>query len=65
MSHIISYNSEISCIHCNSFGEYYGEDFLQKYWDYDKNIISPYDIEKSSNKYIWIKCDNEKHAVIK
>lgn len=65
LSHIISYNSEISCIHCNSFGEYYGEDFLQKYWDYDKNIISPYDIEKSSNKYIWIKCDNEKHGSYK
>lgn len=63
--HITSNNTKISCVHCNSFGEYYGEDFLKKYWDYNKNVISPYDIEKSSKKYIWIKCDNERHGSYK
>ena len=38
----------------------FGENFLEKYWDYSKNIISPYEITYKSNKKVWIKCQ-EKH----
>lgn len=48
-----------------SFADYniekYGDDFLEKYWDYDKNIYNPYQIAKASNKIIWIKCQNNKN----
>nr|DAZ34340.1 MAG TPA: endonuclease [Caudoviricetes sp.] len=29
---------------------------LNKYWDWNKNIINPYCINKNSNKKVWIKC---------
>lgn len=50
-----------------SFADYniekLGSDFLEKYWDYEKNTYDPYEIAKSSNKLIWIRCqNNEKHG---
>ena len=48
-----------------SFAKYHIENtdskFLETYWDWDKNIISPYDILKCSHKKVWIKCQNKKY----
>lgn len=59
------------CPYCNhkrihpydSFAYYYiqkyGEDFLDKYWDYDKNILDPWCISIQTNKdYIYLKCES-------
>ena len=43
----------------NSFAYYIQmelKESLDKYWDWDKNIINPYHVSKSSNKKVWIKC---------
>lgn len=50
----------------DSFAAYnarrFGEDFLEKYWDYDKNTIGPYTISSHSNSCkVWIKCQNVDH----
>lgn len=57
------------CPYCNhkrihprdSFAYYYiqkyGEDFLDLYWDYEKNTVDPWQISVQSNKYIYLKCD--------
>lgn len=54
----------IKCNICNSFAQWgidtYGQNFLEKYWS-NKNIISPWEIPKASNKKVWIKCENKKH----
>ena len=60
----------MGCNKCNSFGQWgidnFGEDFLEKYWDYDKNInIDPFLLDKSSNKKVWIKCQNKEYHVYK
>lgn len=51
------------CKRCNSFAQWgidmYGDDFLEKYWDFEKNNVDPWKIAKAANKYIYIKC-NEK-----
>lgn len=56
---ILSKNT-IKCSKCNSIAQYlidtYGFDALEKYWDYEKNTISPWKINKGSSKDIWIKC---------
>lgn len=49
-------------IHPNdSFAKYYiekyGDDFLGKFWDYEKNKVNPWELAKRSNKSIWLKCD--------
>jgi hypothetical protein len=53
----------IMCNQCNSFAQWgidnLGEDFLEKFWDYDRNIINPYNISYSSNKKVWIKCQEK------
>ena len=36
-----------------------GTDFLNKYWDYDKNIVDPMKLHKKSNKLIYIKCQEK------
>lgn len=53
--------SVLKCTACNSFAQWgidnICEDFLEKYWDYDKNKnINPWSIGTKSNKKIWIKC---------
>ena len=59
----------VRCSFCNgkrthpndSFAKYYiekcGNDFLEKCWDYDKNTVNPWEIAKTSNKLIWLRCD--------
>lgn len=51
---------QIICTECNSFAQWgidnLGDDFLEKYWDYDKNTLNPWEISYKNNKHIWIKC---------
>ena len=57
----------MKCNACNSFAQWgidnIGEDFLEKYWDYEKNInINPWKISHNSSsksKKIWIKCQDK------
>lgn len=53
----------IRCNQCNSFAQWgidnLGEDFLEKYWDYELNIINPWEIDKFSNNKIYIKCNQK------
>lgn len=64
-------NSNSGKVHVNdSFAGYHIKntdcDFLNRYWDYEKNKINPYNMTKSNNRYIWIKCqDNEYHGSYK
>lgn len=62
----------LDCKVCNSFAFYlintYGEDALELYWDYEKNIdkkgnpINPWELSKSTNSIkIWIKCKNKEY----
>ena len=54
-----------TCGKCNyiSFGEWlilqYGDDALDIYWDYDKNVISPFDVAKSGHTKVYMKCDKK------
>ena len=46
----------------DSFGQYlidtYGENALEKYWDFEKNKINPFNLSRSCDKKVWIKCLN-------
>jgi hypothetical protein len=58
------HEGSINCKACNSFAQWgldnLGEDFLDKYWDYEKNKnIDPWNITNSSGKKIWIKCQEK------
>ena len=61
---IYSFKNGCNCIYCcnkyeNSLVYYIQQEIqepLNKYWDWNKNIISPYCIAKNSHKKIWIKC---------
>ena len=54
----------LDCKQCNSFAQWgidnLGEDFLDKYWDWEKNKnINPWIISKNSGKHIYIKCQEK------
>jgi len=54
----------IKCKKCGSFAQYlidtYGENALELYWNYEKNTVDPWKIDKSSNKFkVWIKCQEK------
>ena len=56
-------DAKVDCVYCNSFAQWgidnVCEDFLEKYWDYDKNIdINPWTLPKAARQIIWIKCQN-------
>lgn len=58
----------ILCNQCNSIGQWgvdnLGIDFLEKYWDYEKNNVNPYDINYGSKTpKIWIKCQEKDYHV--
>ena len=62
-SGIINSDSKSSCGLCYTFAEWgidnLGENFLEEYWDYDKNGelgIDPWKISYGSNKYVYIYC---------
>lgn len=50
------------CKQCNSFAQWgidnYGSDFLEKYWS-NKNTLNPWEIDKASDKTVWIKCQEK------
>ena len=64
-------NKGVRCPYCNgkkvhpdeSFAAYYtrvyGDNFLNNYWDYNKNVLDPYKITPATNKdYVYIYCQN-------
>ncbi len=56
----------IKCKTCNSFAQWginnLGEDFLNKYWDWEKNTVDPWEIDRGNNKKnIWIKCQEKEY----
>lgn len=55
----------MKCNQCNSFAQWgidnLGEDFLEKYWDYIKNIVDPWSILKSCRTKVWIKCQEKEY----
>ena len=38
-----------------------GEDFLEKYWDYEKNDVSPWDISYGSKKMVYLFCQEKSY----
>lgn len=58
-------NTKAECNICESFGYWgekeFGEDFLEKYWDYDNNIENPFEIKKSSDKKVFIFCQTKSY----
>lgn len=66
ISHIVNRGiSNLQCKQCNSFAQWgidnLGEDFLEKYWDYDKNTLDPWSISYSSGNKVWIKCQEKEY----
>lgn len=69
----------VRCPYCNGkkvhpdeslaayYSEIYGDDFLEKYWDYNKNTLNPYEVTPVTNKdYIYVYCqDNKEHGSYK
>ena len=54
----------MNCKSCNSFAQWgidnIWEDFINKYWDYDKNTTSPWEVSYcSSSKKVWLKCQEK------
>jgi hypothetical protein len=53
------------CKKCNSFAQFvidnFGKDVLEKYWDYEKNTVNPWEISHASKDEVWIKCLNTKY----
>lgn len=53
----------MDCNQCNSFAQWgidnLGDDFLEKYWDYDKNIIDPWELSYGSKTKVFIKCQEK------
>lgn len=53
------------CNKCNSFAQWgidnICEDFLERYWDYNKNTVDPWEIAHACNKKIWIKCQEKEY----
>lgn len=53
----------IECKRCGSIAQWgidnIRDDFLEKYWDYEKNTINPWEISYGSHKYVYIKCQEK------
>lgn len=58
-------DKRLSCNKCNSFGQWlidiYGEDAIERYWDYEKNKINPFEISRSSSKKVWLFCQEKSY----
>ena len=64
ISDLTNGRTELICNSCNSFAQYlidnYGEDALEKYWNYKKNgNLNPFKISRASTKKVWIKCQKD------
>lgn len=57
--------NSLDCDQCESFAQWgldnLGDDFLEKYWDYDKNKINPFNIPHAWNNKVWIKCQEHEY----
>ena len=57
------HEGSIKCKKCNSFVQWgidnLGKDFIEKYWDYEKNTVDPWEISYSSDKKIYIICQEK------
>ena len=55
--------NSIKCKKCNSFAQFGIDntdgDFLDKYWDYEKNTVNPWEISYSCGKKVYIKCQEK------
>lgn len=53
-----------TCKYCTSVAQYliskFGENALDKYWDYNENIVNPWDVPYGIHKTMFFKC--EKHG---
>lgn len=53
-------NNKKMCSKCNSFAQHaidkFGDNVLDLYWDYDKNIVDPWDLPHASKTEVWFKC---------
>jgi hypothetical protein len=62
-SFISGNEGSIDCKACNSFAQWginnLGNDFLEKYWDYEKNTVDPWVIASQYNKKVYIKCQQK------
>ena len=56
-------NFKFRCVRCNSFGKWCEENNLEwlQYWDYEKNDISPYEINFSDGHKYYFKCSKRLH----
>ena len=64
IGNFIKEKGSIECKKCNSFAQWgvdtLCKDFLEKYWDYEKNIqTDPWKIAKHSRYCVWIKCQEK------
>ena len=55
--------ARVDCIYCNSFAQWgidnVCDDFLDKYWDYDKNVgVNPWILPRAAKQRVWLKCQN-------
>lgn len=58
---IVSFHTkDLTCHWCRSFAQWginnICDDFLEKYWDYDKNNKNPWEITVCSSNKVWIIC---------
>lgn len=57
--------NHIICHMCNSFAQWgidtFGDDFLERYWDCDKNEVDPWNISRASGNKVWIKCQEKEY----
>ena len=62
LNNLIKQNHMI-CHQCNSFAQWcvdnICQNFLEKYWDYNKNNVDPYKIPRGSSTKVWIKCQEK------
>lgn len=61
-------NKQVKCSYCNSFAQWgldkIGQDFLIKYWDWEKNEeegIDPWNIAHQWNNKVWIYCQEKSY----
>lgn len=53
------------CHPLDSFAQYHidntDSNFLEKYWDYERNTVNPYEISPSGNSEVWIRCQEKSY----
>ena len=67
---VYGHEGTIKCKYCNGFAQWgvdnIDEDFLEKYWDYNKNKKSPWNISHGSHTKVFIICqENSNHLSYK